>query len=145
MKQFLHSEPLALSDEAGGEDEYLDRLQYLRDPELWERFAADLQTELKAAHPGARVERSCNIPAPDLPNLPIHEAYVRLKVERKWGPLWVYFTPEGMELCKTSPDWGKGLLHAAEPFCSVKYEDPRFFPLLERVLAALGFPVTWGH
>jgi len=157
LTEFLRSEPPALSDEAGGEEECLDRLRHLRHPEPWERFAAELQARLQAAQPDAQIEAgdswdlaademyswgSCDLPPPDLP---IREAYVRLKVERKWGPLWVFFTAKGKELCKTSPNVRNGVIFAAKPFCSVDYEDPRFFPLLERVLAALGFPFTWGH
>jgi hypothetical protein len=157
MVEFVRSSPPALSDEAGGEEECLDQLRDLRHPELWERFATDLQARLRAAHPGARVEAgnswdlaademysggSCDLPPPDLP---VREAYVRIWVQRKWGPLWIFFTPKGMELCKTSPHERKGLIFAAKPICSVDYENPRFFPLLERALSTLGFPFTWGH
>jgi hypothetical protein len=79
--------------------------------------------------------------APD-DHYPVHLAYVRLWVERKWGPLWIFFEEEGVALCKSLHDHPE-VLFAKKRSIEIPYADPRLFTFLERVLAYFGWPVTF--
>jgi hypothetical protein len=74
--------------------------------------------------------------------VPVTEAYLKLwHPKRKW-PLWVFFTADGIEFCKTSRE-RKGVLFAMKPFLKWGWEDPRIFEEVSRWLKKVGFEVAW--
>jgi len=143
---------MTLSDEADGEQEALEQSYDFRYKEFFEVLAAQFHLNLEAAFPGAStfgdtydliVDRVFAAGSCDLPprNTPIQEAFVQITVDRKWGPLWVFFLPDRIQLCKSSEYIQKGIIFPAVPFGEVEYADPRVFLILKRVLDHLGFPI----
>lgn len=82
---------------------------------------------------------SCDLPDPDLK---IREFYVRLwHPKRKW-PIWVFFTVNGIEFCKTCRE-RKGMIFAMKPFLKWGWDDPNIFDDVNRWLTKIGFPAEW--
>jgi hypothetical protein len=121
---------------------------------LMESLAWELFWKIFDAYPDCRVDigdswdlaldnmyasGSCDFPDD---SYPVHRAYVRLWVERKWGPLWIIFEEERVVLCKSLHDHPE-VVFAKKSFCEVPYEYPRLFTLLEHVLAYFGWPVKF--
>lgn len=148
---------MSLSDEADGDQEALAQSRDLqscefRQKEFFEELATQLSENLQAAFPGAcafgdtldlRADEMYAAGSCDLPpsNTPIREAFVRLTVNRNWGPLWIFFYADGMQLCKTLRHGPKCVIFPDKPFGEVGYDNPGFFLVLKQILDHLGFPI----
>lgn len=144
------------------DDPYGWNIRHLNDyfrslnPPIGEALAQDLYRTLRAQYRGSgkgvQYGNSFNlawdqmyswgsIDLPD-PDLEVHEFYVRLwHPKRKW-PIWVFFTSDGIEFCKTSRE-RKGMIFAMKAFLRWGWEDPKIFDDVNRWLAKIGFPTEW--